>query len=92
MKCEDLRLLPLGQFPKLAKYILPEDQEDSPLETSLKFMCEGQMELGVLLSQNWGESGDEESDRLILAMKSMAACYNWLNEIKYEILKYLYSK
>lgn len=87
----ELKQMPLCQFPKLAAYVLPEDKNsDSVLETNIKSMCDGQMELGVILSRYWGDDSKEDADKIIYAMKVMAMVYEELNRIKYEILHELY--
>lgn len=90
----ELGELQLNQLPKLARYILPEDKNsDSILEINLHTMCNGQMDLGIILSRYDGSSADkEDAERVINAMKCMAMVYEELNDIKYEILKMLYSK
>ena len=89
----ELGELQLNQLPKLARYILPEDKNsDSILEINLHSMCDGQMDLGIILSRYDGNVDKEDAKRVINAMKCMAIVYEELNDIKYEILKMLYSK
>lgn len=79
--------LQLQQLPKLAQYVLPDDpKEDSMLEHNLAAMRDGQMELGIVLSRDWGNPETEDAQRIIYAMKTMAMVYEELNRIKYEIL------
>jgi hypothetical protein len=89
----ELGELQLNQLPKLSRYILPEDKNsDSILEINLHTMCNGQMDLGIILSRYDGRDDKEDAARVINAMKCMAMVYEELNDIKYEILKMLYSK
>ncbi len=89
----DLGELQLNQLPKLARYIIPEDKNsDSVLEINLHTMCNGQIDLGIILSRYDGLSDKEDAERVVNAMKCMAMVYEELNGIKYEILKMLYSK